>query len=51
MLDFILLLVGAICFGLSALNVDTARVNKVHLLSLGLLFWILVPLINAYPGS
>lgn len=46
MIDFLLLLAAAICFALAALNVP-ARVN---LLGLGLLFWVLVPLLAAVPG-
>lgn len=42
-IDFILLLIGAICFAAAAVNV----VARVNLLAVGLLFWILVPLIAA----
>ncbi len=42
-IDFILLLIGAICFLAATFNVAA----KVNLLALGLLFWILVPLIAA----
>lgn len=41
---FILLLLGAICFALDAFVVSQRRV---HVLALGLFFWILVPLIRA----
>lgn len=41
---FILLLLAAVCFALSAFNVVVAR--RVSFLSLGLLFWVLVPLIQ-----
>lgn len=44
LLVVVLLLIGAVCFGLSAFGVP-ARVN---LLALGLLAWILVPLIAAF---
>jgi hypothetical protein len=40
-LDLVLYLLAAICFGLAALSVD-ARVN---LLAVGLLAWVLVPLL------
>lgn len=43
-LFLILLLLGAVCFGLAAFG---ATLQKVNLLALGLLFWILVPLITA----
>lgn len=43
MLDLILYLIAAICFGLAAFGV-AARVN---LLALGLLAWVLVPLLHA----
>jgi hypothetical protein len=41
----LLLLAGAICFGLAAADRTFGKVNT---LALGLLFWILVPLINAF---
>jgi hypothetical protein len=44
MLDIILLAVGAILFALDAANV---KVGTVKLVSLGLLAWILVPLLGA----
>lgn len=40
-IDLILLLIGAVCFALAAVGV-AARINP---LALGLLAWILVPLI------
>lgn len=43
LLTVVLLLIGAVCFALSAFGV-AARVN---LQSLGLLAWILVPLLGA----
>lgn len=42
MLNLILYLITAICFGAAALNVAAGRVN---LIALGLLAWVLVPLI------
>lgn len=42
-LYLLLLLLAAVCFLLSALGVRTPRVN---FLTLGLFFWVLVPLIN-----
>jgi hypothetical protein len=39
----VLLLAGAICFGLAAANVAT----RVNLVALGLLFWIITALIPA----
>lgn len=41
-IDFVLYVLAAICFGLSAFGVSTPRVS---LLSLGLLFWVLTALI------
>ena len=46
MLTVLLLLVGFVCFLLSALNVTAGRVN---LVALGLAAWIAVPLIAAWP--
>jgi hypothetical protein len=43
-LYFILLLLAAICFGLAAFSVAHPRI---HFVALGLLFWVLVPLIHA----
>ena len=43
MIALILLIAAAVCFALAAFGV-TARVN---LVALGLLFWVLVPLIGA----
>lgn len=43
MLNLILYLLAAVCFAAAALNV-AARIN---LVALGLLFWVLVPLIAA----
>ena len=40
----LLLLAGAVCFGLAAFGFAT----RVNLLAAGLLFWILVPLISAF---
>lgn len=40
--NLILLLIAAVCFALAAFGVATQRVN---LLALGLLAWVLVPLI------
>lgn len=45
-LFLILLLVGAICFAASVFGVST----RVNLLALGLLAWILVPLIHTVVG-
>jgi hypothetical protein len=42
-LDIILLLIGAVCFGIAAMGKPVGRVN---LIALGLLAWILVPLIG-----
>lgn len=44
-IDFILLLLGAVCFAAAAFNVP--KNATVNLVALGLLFWILVPLIAA----
>ena len=45
---FILLLLGAICFAVAFVSVWSRRVYEhFDLVSLGLLFWILVPLIQA----
>jgi hypothetical protein len=41
-IDLILLVVAAVCFALAGLNVGHPRVN---LVALGLLAWVLVPLI------
>jgi len=46
-LTFLLLLLGLICFVLAAVGVSAARVN---LIALGLAFWILIPLMGAWPG-
>lgn len=51
-LNFILLLLGAICFAASALGNGSIGGNPpngrpIGLVPLGLLFWILVPLIHA----
>jgi hypothetical protein len=43
-LDLILLIVAGVCFLLASLNVTSPRVQ---LLALGLLAWVLVPLIDA----
>jgi hypothetical protein len=40
----LLFVVGAVCFGLAAFGVVVSRVN---LMALGLLMWILVPLLEA----
>lgn len=47
MLPFILLLLGFVLFVLAALGVASARIN---LIAAGLACWILVALINAWPG-
>jgi hypothetical protein len=44
MLNIVLLLIAAVCFGLAAFGVGGGRVN---LVALGLLAWVLVPLIAA----
>jgi hypothetical protein len=44
MLNLVLLLIAAVCFGLAAFGVGGGRVN---LVALGLLAWVLVPLIAA----
>lgn len=44
MLNVVLYLIAAICFALCALNIDGRRVN---LIAVGLLAWVLVPLIGA----
>jgi hypothetical protein len=44
-IDFVLLLAAAIMFGLAALNVVAGRINFV---ALGLLLWVLVPLLHAF---
>lgn len=46
MVDFLLLLIGFICFTLAAVGVSASRVN---LVALGLACWILIPLIAAFP--
>lgn len=43
-LYFLLLLVGAVCFALAAIKIGHPRL---HLVALGLLLWVLVPLIQA----
>ena len=47
MLPFILLLLGFVCFVLATIGVN-ARIN---LIALGLALWILVALIDAWPGK
>ena len=42
-ITLVLLLAGAVCFGLAAANVAT----RVNLVALGLLFWIITALIPA----
>lgn len=50
-IDFILLLLAAICFAGAALGTGAAgQTRPVGLLPLGLLFWVLVPLIAAAQG-
>lgn len=44
-LFLLLLLFAAVCFGLAAFNVG---VGKLNLIALGLLFWVLVPLIQQF---
>ena len=44
MLTLILLIIAAVCFGLSAANVTVGRVN---LVALGLLAWVLTVLVPA----
>jgi hypothetical protein len=44
MLTFILLLLAAICFGLAAAGVTA---NRINLIALGLLFWVLPAVITA----
>lgn len=44
-LDVVLLLLGAVCFLIGAFVLVTHP--RVNVLALGLLFWILVPLIDA----
>lgn len=44
LLTVVLLLIGAICFGLAAFGVA----SRVNLVAAGLLAWILVPLIGAF---
>lgn len=48
-LDFILLLLGALCFIASALGTGSVGgpARPIVLLPLGLFFWVLVPLIAA----
>jgi hypothetical protein len=46
-LAFLLLLLAFICFALAAVGVTSAWVN---LIALGLAFWVLIPLIAAWPG-
>ena len=43
MLTIVLLIIAAVCFGLATFNVPV----KVNLVALGLLAWVLVPLIAA----
>jgi hypothetical protein len=47
MLDLILYILAAVMFGLAAFKLANARVEFV---ALGLLFWVLVPLIHAVGG-
>jgi hypothetical protein len=47
-LKFILLLLGAICFLLAAANAPVPP--RVNLIALGLLLWVLVPLVSAAEG-
>lgn len=47
MAEFVLLLVGFLCFLAVAAGVPSGRVN---LLGAGLAAWILVPLMHAWPG-
>lgn len=47
-LDLVLLLTAAICFGLAAFG---AVVSRVNLLALGLLAWVLVPLLDAISAA
>lgn len=47
LLYFVLLLLAAVCFLLDAFVVSQRRV---HLLALGLLLWVLVPLIQTAQG-
>lgn len=42
-IDLLLLIAGAVCFGLAAFGVTT----RVNLIAAGLLAWILVPLLAA----
>lgn len=51
-IDFILLLLAAICFAGAALGAGTVGgpTRPVGLLPLGLFFWVLVPLIAAAQG-
>jgi len=42
-MDLVLLVIAAVCFGLAAFGVVGGRVN---LLALGLLAWVLVPLLD-----
>lgn len=43
---FLLLLAGAVCFAIEAVEPGRVLAGKPRLLALGLLFWILVPLIE-----
>jgi hypothetical protein len=45
-LYFVLLLLGAICFAVAALGRTAPAGRPLGLVPLGLLFWILVPLIQ-----
>lgn len=44
----LLLLIGAVCLVLSALNVRVGEQRTIDLTALGLFFWILVPLIQMF---
>lgn len=52
MLDFALYLLAAICFALAFFGVRVQRKpeREFNLVALGLLLWILVPLIHAIDG-
>lgn len=43
-ITLILLILAAVCFAIAAFNAVTT--SRVHFVGLGLLFWVLVPLIS-----
>jgi hypothetical protein len=48
MLAFLLYVIAFVCFLIAAFAHD--RVTRVNLVAAGLAAWVLVPLLNAWPG-